>query len=83
MTQEYLDNIAARMNTSVIPPYSFTSLKKKNTLPSYWVTIKNVRTGYTKTLPRQKAQRYINNRPSLWSITNPLPEFKDTWELTR
>jgi len=83
MNQELMDTMAARLQTTVIPPYSFTSQKKGNTLPSYWVAVRNARTGYTKLMPRAKAQRYINNRPSDWHIMNPLPEFKDKWELTK
>jgi len=50
------------------------------TAEAFHVTIKNRRTGYTKLVTRSKAFRYINDFPSLWSITTPDHKFKDIWE---
>ena len=79
MTQEMMDALAGRMTTIDVPQYKLEG----SDLPSYWVTVKNKRTGYTKLMTRSKAHRYINNRPSSWTIVNPLVSFKDTYELTR
>jgi len=54
--------------------------KEETEAQAYWVSVKNTRTGYTKLMPREKAYRYVNARPSLWKYTNPLPSFKDTYE---
>ena len=82
MSKEMMEAIAARVgNTIKIPSYETTCKKKGRTLPSAYVKVKNTRTGYTQVMSRAKAFRYINNRPSLWSITNPIVSFKDSYEL--
>ena len=93
MNKEMMDAVTARIgNTIKIPSYETTRkkncralpsayIKARNTLPSAYVKVKNTRTGYIQVMSRAKAFRYVNNRPSLWSITNPIVSFKDSYEL--
>ena len=80
MNQEMIDAIGMRMNLQVLPE-KITTNKRGKDGKAYYVTIRNTRTGYTKVVPYHKASRYVNNRPSMWSITNPLVSFKDTYEV--
>ena len=82
MNKEMMDAVTARIgNTIKIPSYEMTCKKTGRTFPSAYVKVKNTRTGYIQVMSRAKAFRYINNRPSLWSITNPIVSFKDSYEL--
>jgi len=77
--------ITARFKTIQIP--DFTTVNKKypdaKPLKSYWVEVRNMRTGYVHTVSRSKAHRYVNNRPTTWSYVNPLSSFKDTYGLVK
>ncbi len=78
------EEIAKRIsNTIKVPDYMVMNGKNKEEAKSYWVQIRNIRTGYTKVVSRMKAFRYINNRPASWSITNPMVTLKDKWELVK
>ena len=82
MYKKIMDMIASRVGKTIkIPTYT---TKRRNTgeaLPSYYIQVTNKRTGHIHTMSREKAFRYINNRPSLWSIANPIVGFKDEYEL--
>ncbi len=82
MVKGTIEEVQARFETIKVPDYNITS-KKGSELPSYYVMVRNTRTGYTKLMPRHKAHRYINGRPSTWSITNPMVELKDKYELVK
>ena len=71
-----------RFKTIQVPAYTTTNKQGKEA-PSYWVEIRNLRTGYTHTVSRSKAHRYINDRPTNWSFMNPLLSFKDTYGLVK
>jgi len=62
-------------------PARVTKNKHGSSADSYYVTVKNKRTGYTKLMARDKAYRYLNNRPSLWKWVSPIFSFKDEYEI--
>jgi hypothetical protein len=74
------ESLQERFTITTVPE-KLKKNKKGIEHPSYWVTVKNLRTGYTKLMPRAKAFRYINDRPALWTYVSPLFSFKDHYEV--
>jgi len=80
MDGQLMEALAERMKTTPIPETITMNRHGSGGLP-YYIEVVNDRTGQTKLLPRAKAFRYINNRPSMWHIGNPLVSFKDTYSI--